>query len=797
MIKLSSHIIRGLLLVLLFFYHAFTWSNHIMDQNNTKTVWYQHPNFSTDFQEKATQYLAALHLGQWIAQHQDQYPQLAALGTRCQQLEAPFKAYFEACEVPYPTQLLKANLSSPTDKTTEDIGKKTFVKYVLDWIASLKSALGHCTRTDLEVSVLNAQTTFNSHIHNGKFPISQILLSRYITPSLQSLGEQATPKAIAEALTNALTDFEQFMSDQFEQTKHYKENKEDYRQIKKAELEGQLMTEAEFNAWLKEALGKAELEQKEEEGKAAASREQFEKEYQAWQAQSASIVRSIVESKAMDSSIMISKPVFAALLLDVVHTWALKQPELAEDLRKNIVANLPPGDSAPVLSYQNGLINALKHIPTEPDLIYERWKKDRALPSFTTLYGAIFESMMGVNAYTIIGEYLEWNKVVGDAIYTASFVPNQQYVLKQIDPAFKPLMQGAELGLFYKTWLSHVEAYSKPLPTKDDLHRSWLKTIRQLVQQQGPFKAHLQKLAAQYPDKESAQTLNRRLLGQCSKDSIQMALKTCQRPIRKAPKLGKGKSIAFELVLSDGTILQHTIFTGFDRVENEVLALPQKASVQAASGSEGYSFGLVDYVDQSPVVVGKGEGYVDLAYKVIFSKDKGSIEAATSREQAYSQGLEQGVGQYQSSTQEQGQEETHGEQQTKGGSNAISVEGDAKLFGVGVEIGDQFTLYGENSSTHDQSTYFATSEEKGRSVEWRQSQNLTQSQGQSQSVTVNQGKQTGFFSFQLRLKTTDSVPDGTLNATLEWLAPPQAARSQGLSIEQRNSMPVVGMNWAQ
>lgn len=591
----------------------------------------------------------------------------------------------------------------------QDIGKKAFVEYVQDWVTGIKSTLSTCDRTDIEVSVLDAKTSFVGYIHNVKFPISAKLWNSYLKPALDNLGELATPKAIAEAMTGALEEFEQYMQNKFEQTEHFKKNKATYAKIKKKQLEGVLMTADEFRTWLNKAIAEGkELEEKQE----ALDKEQKEKQealdrefniaYKDWYDEQRKILREgISKDSGTDSINDMSKEIFVAVLIREVKEWKA-QPELAQYLSQGIVDNLK-GDSLKIADYINAMDAAITGIPISKDIIKENWLKDPQMPNFVGLITALVTG--NTKEFEIIAAYVNWFEEVSSVVNALGLPASRQFIKEKLLAGLEKELKAPAFNFFLQELTKNYQAVEKQFLSLEETSQIWRTSLQTVILDGSTITKK-----SPYSGRQdmSVDTITGLLIGEVPSDTLQQVFKQALRPLPKPDALSKGEFVNLVVYLNDGTVLTSKLMTTINKAEKVPYAYPSSVQLDVAKGKSAYDFEAKPIFDQSPVVRNQEMVTVDFEYTLAFSRSRGSSSGGGETSVEYTNTNSVDISREKSTTKGKEKTKSTGYNETISGSTTTGVTGEVE-GGIGILSGKvstsrEVTIGGSAEWTSEEST---------------------------------------------------------------------------------------------
>ena len=136
----------------------------------------------------------------------------------------------------------KAQLVGLQD-SIEEVGPKGFIDFVEDWVQDFKEYLKKFKNDEVVISTESIRAYLDGNVGNPSFKVGGLFYNK-IEAQLNALDEKASPKAIAEAISTGLKNFDANLK------KVYKTDKADYRAIKKKDLEDNILKPKDFYTWM-------------------------------------------------------------------------------------------------------------------------------------------------------------------------------------------------------------------------------------------------------------------------------------------------------------------------------------------------------------------------------------------------------------------------------------------------------------------------------------------------------------------------------------------------------------------
>jgi len=163
----------------------------------------------------------------------------------------------------------------------EDIGKGAFVKRVQAWINGFKAIVGGFVEDETLLNVKALKNDLYPKMVSGEFPIS-LILWKYIDVALAAINkEEVTVIELREAFLKGFESFDKDLSSEKSKLRQvFKTNKAAYQAITKANLEEQIMSSKEFEAWLAGAIKTANEKKQKEQEKKQKEQEKLRRDYQ-------------------------------------------------------------------------------------------------------------------------------------------------------------------------------------------------------------------------------------------------------------------------------------------------------------------------------------------------------------------------------------------------------------------------------------------------------------------------------------------------------------------------------------
>lgn len=307
----------------------------------------------------------------------------------------------------------------------QDIGKKTFIDYVQDWVKDFISILDEEKRTDIQIDVADIITSLQTEIQKPDFPISMILWKN-LKAEISKLASPTTAEGLRKALLNGFNTFNTEIGTKFLLTKHFKENRTTYNKIKKKNLNEQVMIANNFHIWLEKVLEKAEKEQKEEEVRLEEKQARLEDKQAEFNEKLKNWHSEIEENKGMllvDSikNHLVNKELFIQKMEKIfIADYKIAYPILTELISSSILSEIK-GIKVLTLqhlatAFSNAAMVARKHVRENKADIKTKYNKDASLPSFATIKNIILETKTEITANDLNLLYWDWKKSISSTI---------------------------------------------------------------------------------------------------------------------------------------------------------------------------------------------------------------------------------------------------------------------------------------------------------------------------------------------------------------------------------------------
>ena len=129
------------------------------------------------------------------------------------------------------------------EETIKEVGPKGFIDFVEDWVQDFKEYLKKFKNDEVLITIETVRAYLDGNVANPDFKVGRIFYSK-IEAQLNALDKKASPKAIAEAISTGLDNFDANLK------KVYKADKADYRAIKKKDLEDNILKPKDFYTWM-------------------------------------------------------------------------------------------------------------------------------------------------------------------------------------------------------------------------------------------------------------------------------------------------------------------------------------------------------------------------------------------------------------------------------------------------------------------------------------------------------------------------------------------------------------------
>lgn len=390
----------------------------------------------------------------------------------------------------------------------------------------------------------------------------------------------------------------------------------------------------------KELSKEEELKKEKEElkkEKTELRKQEFRKAFAAWKAEQKKICSSIISHDTKTDSICnMSKAAFFTALVEACNDWQKTQPLLSKELRVNIMAELK--EDAQVKDFVNAMSKSLLSIHTPEEYIYNSWQESQVMPSFDDLKTAIITSSDGTSPYNFIGEYVEWAAEVSGALDSLQLPPTQQFDANKLLKKFEKLFSNKELSIFYPVLKQSIQAIGSPFPSRTDVSEAWQSALYQVTMNSDSVRSLFNSLS--FEEKQQIENISNQLRSNAPIDSIKAIFLDSKRPkLSIKPLLAKGEALNLVIKLKDGSVLNSTIFTKIESLNERAYAMPTDISLTVAN-KNGLEFQATDFYALSPIEHGKEGISCDFEFKILLSKAKGSVTRGSETGSSY--GIELG-----------------------------------------------------------------------------------------------------------------------------------------------------------
>ncbi|BDS11155.1 hypothetical protein [Aureispira anguillae] len=710
---------------------------------------------------------------------------------------AYLKAYFPLLKVEF---LMNSN-TEEEEKNPEALGKGAFIRAALKLLKELSQAGD-------PFHILEGAVNNNAYTIDTEKLIINLSSIKPQTPLgnkfMELLQKNATKCITIDKVKKVLIAILKKLNDRAYLAKHYDAHKVTYltKEEMTDELEGseifELDLKVDFTAFEKsiatciataindpayepniEKIKGAARERKEEEEALANKLNNFQQSYEAWVKEQKKICTTIISADTKtDSSILMPKTKFMAMLLKESKVWEQAQPELTQELLRHIVNKLSKEEMS-IKEFVNAMSAAITEIQTPLPIIASNWFKRPKLPEYYSLKTAIIANNSGYGEYDLMEEYLVWFREVGAAVDSLKLGSNQQFIVAKIFEKTKKLFEGKqELDFFYTPFETKLKGTldknSGSYCSLKQLSYAWTESLYDVIINSGQLRDSLHHLTDQEQGAK-IEALSDTLLGVASVERIQRVFLACKRPMVKTEALAKGELLSSLGWFNDGTEFSLGLSTTVERVEGIPFINPVEASIAIGqNGKLGYVFELSDFSMQSPIINGKEGVTVYFEYKIGYTKDRGSLTV----------GNEQGT--------EKGKEEDSYQEETIVNMNNwnTSTEGDVDIKSGGllkllVDAG------GQVSGSIGGGQEWGTEKTSGSTVVLSSTKSLTS----SESRTKEDGIETGFFWIEGNVYSFDlDNSGGTLNVQITQIASPKTRGLLTISVPQRPSTKTL--RWA-
>lgn len=518
---------------------------------------------------------------------------------------------------------------------------------------------------------------------------------------------------------------------------------------------------------------KREVELKEAKAKV----NEFQNAYEKWVLDQKEICTKIISSdKGTDSTILMDRSKFMAILVKESKVWEASQPEMTGELLNNIMGRLKK-DKIAIKEFVNAMSAAVTEIKTAETTIASNWFRSKKFPEYFSLQTTIIANKSGYGEFDLMKEYLEWFAKVGAAADSLKLSASQQFIIQKLIDGINNEFKSKELEFFCAPFQAKLEQFKTSLNpdycTLDELSYAWSESLYDVIMNTNTLNDSLHHLLDSNDEKLIA-GISDILDGKAGIDTIQRVFMDSRRPPVKTKKLANGENIHTQFVFSDETDLNNTIETEIVKTEGTPCVVPVKVTANIASNKEnGFEFEIKDLSSQTPIKNGSEGVSVYFEYKICFKRSRGSSSTGTEH------------------TDEHGKEEGTEESLTDIALNHYSISNTTggeikpgKLPGLFVDgkLSTEFSVGYERESGTERST--------GSSLVILSSE----SDSKSESTTTEKGNQEGYFLIKGVLYSHEIDMDGgTLDVKLSKTASPRFCN--GLQIIVPNPENIIGLRW--
>lgn len=376
--------------------------------------------------------------------------------------------------------------------------KRVFVDKMERWVNSFIGEIQRITSTDILLNTLTILDYLKTEIYNQQLPITESLW-KPIEKSMGTLEEAASPKAIAAAILEGLTQINIDLEAEYQQNR-----KAYYCKIKASELEGMFLQANDFSNWLNEKI--EEARKNKEEKDELLERRKEEKEASELSAYQLFVHDYLDELATKINAVKIENPEAIAdtILIDL----SLLLRKVDKELHKGKVANKPLSNH--LNNYLKKALSAKKwsrlEIVKEHFLEWIRveesawlmdqfdyWKEDKgSFPKSGLVAAVINDSYINVNVDSLAKSLNEWAASVSTA-----FVLSRNYTIdvKRLEKNLKSLFDysspmGISIAFVYQDYLSTLLQQQGEKSSVNDLSTNFWKIALAEVPNQNRLAEH-------------------------------------------------------------------------------------------------------------------------------------------------------------------------------------------------------------------------------------------------------------------------------------------------------------------
>lgn len=523
--------------------------------------------------------------------------------------------------------ILAANKILKTYDAPQDIGKKKFEEYVDDWVKMMLKTVESVVEADNPkykkeyLYVAEIAHDFMNSINKSTFPIGEQLWE-HINKQLKGLGKKTTPLQLSKAVKAGLTSFNEYVQKELSLSDHYKQNRAAYRKIKAKDLEGLLMSQAQFNKWLKDALkGYAEFHK------------DFVTAYKEWKQEIEQIKKELVVDTIKDN--FVNKAQFLSLIKsDFVTKNSSQYPTLTSIIHKEIVKEVKGIENMVMGDVKSGVTAAelpsLQYINSNIESIKEQYKQYGAFPSFMSIQSAASDASLPNSKFNRV--YWSWmNEESSSALREEKALREwsnrQQFKVDDLKTEMKKVFKKGKdphtaflLNLFIDEF-GKIETNKKGIAKLPAVEDAWNSAILKVNEKVKAYHGQLEKEKSITEINKLAEGIvfpTGKALGSALYESRYYTAK---------PKDVKGDTLRIQFAFDDNSVLFVNLITQTKTERGKTgILLAGSNAVVSRNGTKGYAF-AIDGVNDSTAYYDSSLGAMitPIAFNIKAKKDRAVV----------------------------------------------------------------------------------------------------------------------------------------------------------------------------
>jgi len=380
----------------------------------------------------------------------------------------------------------------------EDIGKGAFVKRVQAWINGFKAIVGGFVEDETLLNVKALKNDLYPKMVSGEFPIS-LILWKYIDVALAAINkEEVTVIELREAFLKGFESFDKDLSSEKSKLRQvFKTNKAAYQAITKANLEEQIMSSKEFEAWLAGAIKTANEKKQKEQEKKQKEQEKLRRDYQQvvvdYTVLFARDINSIKVNnpKNLSDTVNMDMKLFFKNLSAALDDDGCRHAPLSQNLWTFVEDNLSSDPYYEIDHVRNQFNRWCRSVSNKSPWYedqFEFWAESRGgFPNPSLIASAMNDAYIDIDADTIQMHLIEWTKSVKDAFVMPK---NYTIILEKAKTNFKELFEeesnkGISTLFFYNDILEGLFQQNGEKVNLEQLKNTvWEKAMKEIVEEQ-------------------------------------------------------------------------------------------------------------------------------------------------------------------------------------------------------------------------------------------------------------------------------------------------------------------------